>query len=170
MSNPIFDELEAGLDKLLREVSALGGLLEVESLLRRARRELILASAVTRPSVAVVGASADRSKYGNKAVRAFRKAGFDVYPINPNAGRVEGLRSYPSLDALPLSRLDRVSVYLPPSIGLTVLDQVAAKEVGELWLNPGADAPEVVARAEALGLNVVQACSIVGVGEHPDDV
>jgi predicted CoA-binding protein len=122
---------------------------------------------MSRPSVAVVGASTDRSKYGNKAVRAFREAGFDVYPINPRAGAVEGLTAYPTLAALPVERLDRVSFYVPPAIGLAVLDQVGGKAIGELWLNPGAESPELVARAEALGLTVVQACSILAVGKHP---
>jgi predicted CoA-binding protein len=125
-------------------------------------------SAESRRSVAVVGASTDRSKYGNKAVRAFLKAGFEVYPIHPRAERVEGLTAYPTLDALPVQRLDRVSFYVPPEVGLTVLEQVGKKTISELWLNPGAGSPELVARAEALGLNVIQACSILAVGEHPD--
>jgi predicted CoA-binding protein len=122
---------------------------------------------MSRPSVAVVGASTDRSKYGNKAVRAFRAAGFDVYPIHPRGGTVEGLTAYPSLSSLPVERLDRVSFYVPPAVGLRVLDQLGGKSIGELWLNPGAESPELVARAEALGLTVVQACSILAVGEHP---
>jgi predicted CoA-binding protein len=168
MSHPLYEEVEVGLDWLLYKVEALGGLAEVEDLLRRARRRLIQASAAVRPSVAVVGASTERSKYGNKAVRAFRSTGFDVYPIHPRAKQVEGLTAYPSLDALPLERLDRVSFYVPPAIGLQVLDQVTRKQVGELWLNPGSESPELLARAAALGLNVIQACSILAVGEHPD--
>ena len=120
-----------------------------------------------RPSVAVIGASNDRSKFGNKAVRAFRNAGYDVYPINPGAAQVEGLTAYPSLDALPVDRLDRVSFYIPPAVGLRVLDEVAKKQVGEVWLNPGSGSPEIVARARALGLTVVQACSIIAIGQNP---
>src|ERR1700724_3719601 len=103
---------------------------------------------MSRLSVAVVGASTDRSKYGNKAVRAFRNSGFDVYPIHPRAAEVEGLVAYPSLDVLPVRQLDRVSFYVPPAIGLRVLDQVGRISIGELWLNPGAESPELVARAE----------------------
>jgi predicted CoA-binding protein len=164
----MYEEVEVGLDWILYKVEALGGLADVEDLLRRARRRLIQASAVARPSVAVVGASAERSKYGNKAVRAFRSSGFDVYPIHPRARQVEGLTAYATLDALPLERLDRVSFYVPPAVGLPVLDQVARKHVGEVWLNPGSESPDLLARAEALGLNVIQACSILAVGEHPD--
>ncbi len=118
-------------------------------------------------TVAIVGASADPSKYGNKAVRAYRDAGWTVYPVNPRLAQIEGLSCYPDLDAIPEARLDRVSFYVPPEVGLGLLDRVAKKQVGELWLNPGADSPEVVARAAALGLNVIQACAILGVGRDP---
>ncbi len=120
-------------------------------------------------SVAVVGASGDPAKYGNKAVRAYRDAGWTVFPVNPKLDQVEGLESFPDLDAIPVAELDRVSFYIPPSVGLAMLDQVARKRVGELWLNPGADSPEVVTRATELGLPVIQACAILGVGRRPSD-
>lgn len=162
------EELERDLDQLLFRVMEIGGLAEVEEGIRRSRRLVILASLSARPSVAVVGASTDRAKYGNKAVRAFLRSGFEVYPVNPNAEHVEGIRAYANLEDLPVDRLDRVSLYVPPAVGLRVLDQAARLRVGEVWLNPGADTPEVVARAEALGLKVIQACSILAVGDHPD--
>ena len=121
-----------------------------------------------RPTVAIVGASANRRKFGNKAVRAFRNAGYDVYPINLKGGEIEGLAVFKSLDELPLERLDSVSIYLPPATVLTVLDQVARKHAREVWLNPGTATKDVVAKAEALGLNAIQACSILGVGDHPE--
>jgi predicted CoA-binding protein len=123
---------------------------------------------MSRPTVAVVGASPNRRKFGNKAVRAFRNAGYDVYPINLKGGEIEGLKAYTSLDELPLERLDSVTVYVPHPAVIEVLEQAASKQVGEVWLNPGTASREAVARAEALGLNVIQACSILGIGEHPD--
>ena len=121
----------------------------------------------SRPTVAVIGASNDRSKYGNKAVRAFQRQGWEVYPVNPSGADVEGITAYPDLDAVPLDRLDRVTFYVPPRIGLRIIDDVARKTVGEVWLNPGSESPELVARAESLGLNVIQACSILDIGENP---
>jgi predicted CoA-binding protein len=123
--------------------------------------------AATRPSVAIIGASNDRSKFGNKAVRAFRDVGWDVFPINPSLTEVEGIPAYPDLAAVPRDRLDRVSLYVPPAVGLRVLDDVARKPVGEVWLNPGTESPEVLARAEDLGLNVIQECSILAIGRSP---
>ncbi|MBX6311993.1 MAG: CoA-binding protein [Isosphaeraceae bacterium] len=118
--------------------------------------------------VAVVGASTDRSKFGNKAVRAYQEAGYEVYPVNPHVPSVEGLPTYASILDIPGGRLDRVTVYVPPAVGLKLLDQIAQKGANEVWLNPGADAPEVVARAEQIGLNVVRACSILALGTRPD--
>lgn len=120
-----------------------------------------------RPTIAIIGASPDRAKFGNKAVRAYVSQGYDVYPVNPKGGVIEGLTAYRSLSEVPLESFDRISVYLPPAIGLAALDEIAKKPCGELWLNPGSDSPEVVAKAESLGLNVVQACSIVDVGVSP---
>jgi len=122
---------------------------------------------MSKPTIAIIGASPDRSKFGNKAVRAYAQQGYDVYPVNPKGGTIEGHAAYRSIGEIPLGRFDRVSVYLPPAIGLAALDDIAAKGCDELWLNPGSDSPEVVAKAQQLGLYVVQACSIVDVGVTP---
>ena len=120
------------------------------------------------PSVAILGASADRSKFGNKAVRAFLGRGYDVYPVNPKGGEVEGLAAYKSLADIPADvKLDRISVYLPPAVGLKSLPEIAARGCGELWLNPGSESDELVEAAEKRGLNVMQACSIVAIGVSP---
>lgn len=117
--------------------------------------------------VAVIGASADRRKYGNKAVRAFRQQGHTVYPVNPKATEIEGLPAFARMRDLP-QRPHLVSVYLPPAAVLRVLPDIAARGCDELWLNPGTESEEVLAAAEQLGLPVIQACSIVGVGLSPE--
>jgi hypothetical protein len=122
---------------------------------------------MSRPTVAILGASADPAKFGNKAVRAHLAAGYDVFPVNPKGGEIEGLTVYQRVADIPVP-LDRVSIYLPPPVALQVLPEVAAKGCRELWLNPGSDSPEVIARARELGLEPIVACSIVGVGMRPD--
>ena len=118
-------------------------------------------------TIAIVGASADRSKYGNKAVRAFTQGGWTVYPVNPIVPEVEGLRSYASIADIP-EPIDRISMYVPPKIGKTMLAAIAAKSPGEFFLNPGSEDAELVREAEALGLHPIQACSIVNIGLRPD--
>ena len=118
-------------------------------------------------TVAIVGASADRSKFGNKSVRAHARAGWQVFPVHPSADTIEGLPAFATVNAIPHQPIDRVSVYLPPAVLMTVLEDIAKNSPGELWLNPGADAPEVVAKARSLGLTVICACSIIDVGFSP---
>ena len=117
-------------------------------------------------SVAIIGASNDRNKYGNKAVRAFVQQGYRVYPVNKKETEIEGLRVFRSIADVP-ERPDMVSVYVQPEVLLGLLPEIAAKGCDELWLNPGAESDEVIAEAERLCLNVIQACSIVGVGLSP---
>jgi acyl-CoA synthetase (NDP forming) len=118
------------------------------------------------PSVAVIGASNDRAKFGNKAVRAYRRQGWTVYPVNPTEPIIEGLTAYPTVEAIP-GAVDRAALYVPPRVGLGLLAGIARKSVGELFANPGAESDELLAEAERLGLAVIQACAIVDIGERP---
>lgn len=118
------------------------------------------------PVVAVIGASTDRRKFGNKALRAFRQQGYHVVPIHLTAAEVEGERAYASVLDYP-GPIDEATVYLPADAGLPVLDEIAKKGIPVVWLNPGADEPQVVVRAQALGLNPRVACSILAIGDSP---
>ena len=114
-------------------------------------------------TIAIVGASNDRNKFGNKAVRAFKQQGYEVFPVNSKEDTVEGLRAFKSIADVPV-RPQLISVYLPPPVLVKILPDIAARGCDELWLNPGTDSAEVVAAAGRLNLNVIQACSIVGFG------
>jgi predicted CoA-binding protein len=120
-------------------------------------------------TIAIIGASADRAKFGNKAVRAFLRQGYTVYPVNPKETLIEGLPAFKSIAEVPV-RPNLVSVYLPPPVLLKVLPAIAARRCDELWLNPGTESDEVLALAEQFKLNVIQACSIVGVGLSPEEL
>ena len=117
-------------------------------------------------TVAIVGASADRRKFGNKAVRAFLAQGYTVVPIHPRLAEVEGLKAYPSVVDVP-GPIDMASVYVHPEIGMTLLAGFHAKQIPEIWFNPGAESDDLIAEARRLRLNVIEACSIVGIGLSP---
>jgi len=117
-------------------------------------------------TVAVIGASPHRHKFGNKAFRAFLRQGYTVFAINPNEAEVEGHATYPTVLDVP-ERIDMATVYVQPDQGVKVIEQLAQKRVPEIWLNPGADSPAVVARAREFGVHVIRACSILAIGERP---
>ncbi len=118
-------------------------------------------------TVAIIGASADRRKYGNKAVRAYKEGGWTVYPVNPNEQEIEGLTCYASIADVP-GPIDRISMYVPPRVGKTMLPAIAAKQPKELFFNPGSEDDAIVQAARDLGLDPIVACSVVNIGLRPE--
>ena len=119
-------------------------------------------------TVAVVGASSNRAKFGNKALRAFQAQGYHVLPINPNEPEVEGLKTYASVLDVP-GPIDMATVYVQPDVTLRLLDEFARKGIPEVWVNPGAEDDEVMAEARRRKMHVVFACSIIGIGRSPSE-
>lgn len=124
---------------------------------------------MSESSVAVIGASRDRHKYGNKAVRAYVECGYRVFPVNPKETTIEGLRAYPSLDVID-EPVDYISLYVPPAVGLKLLPAIAAKRPKEVWLNPGSESEELIEAAADLHLRTMVACSIEALGLSPDAI
>lgn len=119
-------------------------------------------------SAAVLGASPIRTRFSNKAVRAFLEANWTVFPIHPREVEVEGVACLPNVASLP-SAPNVVSVYVSPPILLEELEAIVAKGCDELWLNPGSHTPEVVDAAKRLGLNVVLDCTLLRLGRLPGE-
>ena len=116
--------------------------------------------------VAIIGASSNRQKFGNRAVRAFRHQGYTVVPINPRKPLIEGLKTYASVLDFP-DRIDMATFYVPPETGERVMPEVAKKQIPEVWLNPGAESDPLIRLARSLGIEPIVACSIIAVGENP---
>jgi predicted CoA-binding protein len=120
--------------------------------------------------VVIVGASTNRSKFGNKAVRAFLGEDAIVYPINPRESEIEGQTAYPTLSDLPDDvDYDRVLMYVPPAVGIGLLGEIKKLNAHEVWLNPGSESSELIQRAEEIGLPTITACSIIGIGHSPSE-
>ena len=120
-------------------------------------------------TVAVIGASSNRTKFGNKALRAFERQGYTVIPINLYETAVEGHTGLRI--GARCAGGDRHGDGLRAAGGrCRSHGELARKGVAEVWLNPGADGAEVVARARELGLNIIQACSIIAIGESPVEI
>jgi predicted CoA-binding protein len=116
---------------------------------------------------AVVGASTDRSKYGNKVLRCYQQHGKKAYPINPKAPEVEGAKAYPSLAALP-EKVPAISVITPPAATEQVVREAHRAGVKHVWMQPGAESDEAIHTAESLGMNVIAngPCLLVVMGYH----
>jgi len=118
--------------------------------------------------VAVLGAPTNRTKFGNKAVRAFNLKGFEVFPVNPNATSVEGIPAIASIRDFPGAPKYRFRLPSASSVA-GAIGRNRRCRMPELWLNPGTVSPEVLQRTESLKLNVVMDCSLLRIGVSPDD-
>ncbi len=120
------------------------------------------------PTAAIVGASRDRRKFGNKSLRAHLAAGYRVLPVNLHESEIEGLAAWPALADLP-EPVERISVYLPPETTRRLLPEIAAAGAREVFFNPGSADASVLAEARALGIPAQARCSIVDLGLSPAD-
>ena len=114
---------------------------------------------------AVVGASADRSKFGNKVLRCYLQNGRAAFPINPSEPEVEGLRAYPTLAAIP-EPVHGISIITPPPVTERIIEQAGELGIKHVWMQPGAESNKAVQRAAELGMSVVSGgpCLLVVLG------
>ena len=124
---------------------------------------------MSQPSVAVIGASHDRKKFGNKAVRAYLESDYKVFPVNPREETVEGIKAYKTVEDIG-EPVEIVSIYVPPAVGMKMLESIAAINPQEVWLNPGSESDELIEAAADLKLRVVVACSISALGMNPEEI
>ena len=103
---------------------------------------------------AVIGASRDRHKYGNKVLRAYLQNDLPVFAVNPLAEKVEGQPAYADLASLPES-VHGISVITPPEVTQAIVEQAGALGIKHVWMQPGSESEHAIARAEALGMNVI---------------
>lgn len=127
-----------------------------------------IADWVERRTWAVVGASDNRMKFGNRIYRVLRERGYTVYPVNPTLATVEGDPAYRDVAALPVG-VEVLDIVIPPGRVPPVLEQAKAAGITRIWLQPGAESPAVIAHAASLGLEVIAGgpCAMVEARSWP---
>ena len=114
---------------------------------------------------AVVGASRDRAKYGNKVLRAYQQNNLEVFPVNPHAEEVEGLKAYSSLKSLTVS-VDGISIVTPPDVTERTVEQAIELGIKRIWLQPGAESAKAILAAKRAGATLIAGgpCVLVALG------
>lgn len=105
-------------------------------------------------NIAVVGVSRQGKKFGNLACAELKKRDYQVFVVHPTAREIDGMPCYPSLTALR-GRVDGVLVSVPASQAESVLREAAAMGVRNVWLQQGAESPDVLTLGRTLNLNLV---------------
>lgn len=114
---------------------------------------------------AVVGASSDRSKYGNKVLRCYLQHRLEAIPVNPRETEVEGVACVKDLASLP-KPVHAVSIITPPPVTERIVEDAAKAGITRVWMQPGAESHRAIARAKELGLSVIAGgpCLLVELG------
>lgn len=123
--------------------------------------EEYIKAAVNNRIWAIVGATNDSTKFGNKIFKNMRSAGYTVYPVNPRAQTVEGEKAYPDLASLP-EKPQVVDIVIPPSLVSPVLEEAAKLGIELVWMQPGAESEAAISKADELGLKAIyNACAMI---------
>ena len=114
---------------------------------------------------AVAGASADRTKYGNKVLRCYPQHGHDVVAIHPRETEIEGVAAYRRLADVPRPP-EAISVVTPPPVTESLVEEAAAMEIRRIWMQPGAESAAAIRRCAELGIDVIAGgpCLLVALG------
>lgn len=114
---------------------------------------------------AVVGASSNREKYGNKVLRSYLQNGKTAYPVHPKEAEIEGVRTVPDLASLPVP-VHGLSMITPPAVTEALIEEAHAAGIPRVWMQPGAESAKAIARAKELGIEVIAGgpCLLVSLG------
>lgn len=123
---------------------------------------------MSNTNVIILGASPQRWRFGNKAVRCYRDAGYRVFPVHLDATEVERIPVFRTIAEVP-ERAELLLLYVRPEIGIECIDQAPGRGVRRVYLNPGASSAELVRRIEDLGMEPIEACAIVALGRSPSE-
>ncbi len=111
--------------------------------------------------IAIVGASNNKEKYGNRIYIDLRSSGYKVIPINPKEEFIEGDKCYKSILDYP-GEINTLDMVVPASTGMKVLDEAKKKGIKNIWFQPGSESEEAIAKAKSYGMNVVSnACMMI---------
>jgi len=92
--------------------------------------------------IALVGASNDKQKFGNKIYLNLKKKGYHLIPINPKEKVIEGDKAYTSLTKLK-ELPDIVNFVVPPAIAIRVAKEAVELGIEYLWFQPGSESLEL---------------------------
>ncbi len=109
---------------------------------------------IAQATLAVVGVSHDRTKFGNIVYRDLRSKGYRVLAVHPNHTTVEGDSCYPNLASLP-ERVDGIVVVVPPHATEQIVREADAVGIKRVWFQPGAESAAAIRYCEEHGLVVI---------------
>lgn len=116
--------------------------------------EELIKEFMAQKKFAVIGATDNPEKYGNRIFKNLTKRGYEVYPVNPNQKEIEGTKCYPTLSDVPV-KVDVVDFVVPPRVTESILKECKKLGLDNIWLQPGSESDAAIAFCRDNNLKVV---------------
>lgn len=109
---------------------------------------------------AVIGSFRSREKFAYRILIDLMKRGYEVFPVNPRMGEVEGRVCYKTISDIPGS-VDVANIVTPPSVTEGILRECLQKSIKRAWLQPGAESPAVIQFCHDNGIKVIHSMCVM---------
>jgi len=111
--------------------------------------------------IAVIGFSRDKTKYGYRVFMTLKDKDYEVYPVNPNASEIEGIRVYPNIGSLP-KKADVAIIVTKPEITEKVIGEIIENGTRMVWMQPGSESEKAIERCRNAGIECIsKSCFIL---------
>ncbi len=104
--------------------------------------------------LAIAGASRNLKKFGGVVFNELQAKGFILYPVNPNAEEIQGVKCYKSVDELP-SEVEHLLVLTPKEETDSVIQSAIQKGIKMIWIQQKSETIESVKIIEEAGIPVI---------------
>ena len=103
---------------------------------------------------AIVGATANKKKYGYKVLVDLKNKGFKVVPVNPKYEEVAGLPCFPDLISLE-ERPDVVILIVGQENAKKIVKECLDLKLNRLWFQPGSEFKDAINMAQSAGFKIM---------------
>lgn len=104
--------------------------------------------------MAIAGASRDPKKFGGAVFKELKSKGFDLYPVNPNADEIQGVKCYKTVDELPID-VTHLYIVTPKTETQLIVDAALKKGIKMIWIQQKSETPDVVKAVEEAGIPLI---------------
>jgi predicted CoA-binding protein len=116
--------------------------------------EELIKEFMAQKKFAIVGATDNPKKYGNKIFKNLKSRGYEVYPVNPRLEEIEGVKCYKSLSEIPV-KVDVVDIVVPPHITEKIVEECKKLGLSRVWIQPGAESEKAIKFCKENNIKVV---------------
>jgi predicted CoA-binding protein len=109
---------------------------------------------LSNKSIAVVGVSRDKKKFGYAAYKHLKDRGYKVLPVNPNVAVIDSEKCYPNLSSID-EEFNGVLLVIPPEQSGKVIKEANDLGVKSIWFQQGSSSEEAVKFCMEKGMSVV---------------